>query len=118
MFLRIGILALLVYVIPVCNAAAEEVTIVDSTGLIRLKKSTITPVSVQIQFACNPMSLERPAVILTNENGLIGDTELPWTGPCSVDAHHIPPGRWKVRVNTEDGADKISLKNLTVISAQ
>lgn len=91
-----------IFLIFVQAVSAEEVTLIDGKGLIRFKKITALPVSVEFRFDCNPLALDPPPIILRHEDGLMGDQELPWTGSCRSEARGITAGRWKVRTAKDD----------------
>lgn len=98
------------------SSMAQEITIVDAQGLIRLKVISAEPISVEIKFECNPLTIDKPTVVLSHEDGLLGDTELPWTSPCGVEAKNIPAGRWRVRSFSGDELVKLSLVEVIQIS--
>ncbi len=112
-FNTIFIIVLFIGVTHTQFALSEEITIIDAHGLIRLKKSSVERISVAIEFQCNPLEIEKPVIILSHEDGLLGDSELPWTEPCTVEANDIPPGRWRVKSLRGNTSEALVLKSVT-----
>lgn len=97
---RLALLSLLLVILAVCanEAFAEDVKVMDPSGLIRAMRSLQkADASVVITLSCSEFVAPQveQTISLTNIDGLSSDIRGTQSDPCTFHFAGVKPGTWK-----------------------
>lgn len=93
---------------------ADETTILDREGLVRLKTTDVDVMSVEISVRCDTLSIHPVEITLLREDGLGNEIAAEPSGGCAYTAHYVSPGRWRIRA--ELGGESVEVLKVVKIS--